>query len=92
MRPGGNHEPPCADQGLARLHLTRVGEARVVAQDGDAQPFEPLLAVMRGDAGDDACDMVFYGGKVDCGLHGRNAKGRTAAHGLRRLARRQQRL
>ena len=92
MRAGGNHEPPRPDQGLARLQLTRAGEARPVAQDGDAQPFEALLAVMRGDAGDDARDMVFHGGKVDCGLHGRNAKGRTAAHGLRGLARRQKRL
>ena len=91
MRAGGNHEPPRADQGLARLHLTRGGEARPIAQDGDAQPFEPLLAVMWGDAGDDARDVVFHGGKVDCGLYRRNAEGRAAAHGLRRLARREKR-
>ena len=90
--PRRDHDPAGPDALPAHLDPVRRGEPGMVAQHGDPQPLEPLLAVMRGDGGDGAGDVIHHGRIVDVGLHGPDAERARVAHRLRPRRRRQQRL
>src|SRR3990167_1189914 len=55
------------DLGVARLDRPRADELAASADDGDAEAFKTLNAVMRRDVGDDGVNVIHHGWKVDLG-------------------------
>ena len=84
-RARGEDRPARPDPRPVGLDLDPVpGEARLGLDHGDAQALEALDAVVRGDAGDHAAEVVADVEEVDLGLVAVDAEAGSGADGVRR--------
>ena len=79
---GGDHEAAGADALSTGLHRTLVDETGPVADDGDAHPLEPFLAVHRRDPLDDIAHVIGNRREVDLRRGGCDAERRGLCPGV----------
>ena len=91
-RARGNHKAARGNAVPARLHLGGRGETGPVADHGDAQTFETLLAVHGGNGGNGAGDMILDRAEIHLRRGGGYAQRRPCRHRMRRLGGGEQRL
>ncbi len=84
---GGDDEILRLHRRPVRLDLVLAGEARGGLQHGDAEPFEALDRIIRGDGADDAVHVIVDTPEFHLGLVRDDAEAVAVADRVRRVAR-----
>ena len=91
-RPRGDDEAPRGDLRIARKYGAAVAEARMILDDGDAEPLEARRRIVRGNGADDAVDVLVHFCEIDFRLSRRDTEGFARAHAIGLLRRCEKRL